>query len=197
MIGGIGLLTKAGMSNYYNIFSDYENAGSASYKPKLPSALPGFRLSVGASDAYKYLDAYRQQLLTQDLARIAPITAVGVWDTVGALGIPVHPMLQRILGRASFQEYQFYDTKLGSHIEYAFQALALDEQRPNFKPTLWERPDGCTTKLTQVWFAGAHSNIGGGADAQDCVSRCSSCQYLVHSTISQLIRSSSHRRLYR
>jgi uncharacterized protein (DUF2235 family) len=47
-------------------------------------------------------------------------------------------------------------------VENAFQALALDEPRSAFKPALWERAHGNTTNLRQVWFPGAHSNVGGG-----------------------------------
>jgi hypothetical protein len=87
-----------------------------------------------------------------------PIKCVGVWDTVGALGIPGH------LGDLFTQFYSFQDTKLGPHVENAFHALALDEHRQDFAPTLWSKlPDSPTTqRLEQVWFPGAHSNVGGG-----------------------------------
>jgi hypothetical protein len=58
----------------------------------------------------------------------------------------------------------FYDTKLGNHIENAFQALGLDERRGSFSPAIWEKPDGNRTRLRQVWFPGVHSNCGGGYD---------------------------------
>jgi hypothetical protein len=87
-----------------------------------------------------------------------PIKCIGVWDTVGALGIPGH------LGDMFTQFYQFQDTNLGPHVENAFHALALDEHREDFLPTLWKRlPDApATQRLEQVWFPGAHSNVGGG-----------------------------------
>jgi uncharacterized protein (DUF2235 family) len=86
------------------------------------------------------------------------IKCVGVWDTVGALGIPGH------LGDMFTQFYQFQDTNLGPHIENAFHALALDEHREDFVPTLWSKlPHApATQRLEQVWFPGAHSNVGGG-----------------------------------
>lgn len=89
-----------------------------------------------------------------------PIRCIGVWDTVGALGIPGH------FGEIFKQFYQFHDTNLGPNVENAFQALALDEHRKDFAPTLWTQPDGAPKdqKLLQVWFAGAHSNVGGGYD---------------------------------
>ncbi|HTE00220.1 MAG TPA: DUF2235 domain-containing protein [Mucilaginibacter sp.] len=90
------------------------------------------------------------------------IKFVGVWDTVGSLGIPVH----------AFQwidknKYQFHDTTLSSLVENAFHALAVDEKRGNFKPTLWTLSADVKNRVVgqvmeQVWFAGVHSNIGGG-----------------------------------
>jgi uncharacterized protein (DUF2235 family) len=47
-------------------------------------------------------------------------------------------------------------------VENAFQALALDEPRYAFRPSLWERVPGSTTNLKQVWFPGNHGNVGGG-----------------------------------
>ena len=86
------------------------------------------------------------------------IKVVGVWDTVGSLGIPGH------FDRLFTQFYQFLDTDLGVHVENAFHALALDEHRADFAPTLWTRkPDAPPAQtLIQTWFAGAHSNVGGG-----------------------------------
>jgi len=82
---------------------------------------------------------------------------VGVWDTVGALGIPgLPPGIAR--GR-----WGFHDTKLSSFVDFAYQALAIDEQRRPFRATLWERQEHALDQvLEQVWFAGVHSNVGGG-----------------------------------
>ncbi|TNC83078.1 MAG: hypothetical protein C9356_01125 [Oleiphilus sp.] len=78
---------------------------------------------------------------------------VGVWDTVGALGIP-----RSIIGFFSEQD-EFYDTELGSNVAIARHALAIDEKRTDFEPTLWDAKEGLDLK--QVWFAGVHSDIGG------------------------------------
>lgn len=49
-------------------------------------------------------------------------------------------------------------------LDYAFQALAIDENRITFPPTLWHKTaDGPAKDLQQCWFPGVHSNIGGGA----------------------------------
>jgi hypothetical protein len=60
-------------------------------------------------------------------------------------------------------ECTFVDTMVAPNIQHAFQALALDEHRLPFSPTIWETPAGRTDlDLRQCWFPGAHSNIGGG-----------------------------------
>ena len=84
---------------------------------------------------------------------------VGVWDTVGALGIPIDGIrLPWITNR-----WSFHDTTLSSHVRFAYQALAIDEQRGPFRPNLWEQQTGVTGQtLEQLWFAGVHSDVGGG-----------------------------------
>jgi uncharacterized protein (DUF2235 family) len=82
---------------------------------------------------------------------------IGVWDTVGALGIPGvrGPLVKRLWG--------FHNTTLGKRVRFAYQALAIDEERSLFQPTLWEQdPDATGQTLQQVWFAGVHSDVGGG-----------------------------------
>lgn len=87
------------------------------------------------------------------------IEFVGVWDTVGSLGIPLDvPAISR--------RWTFHDTRLSSYVLHAYHAVAIDERRGPFKPTLWtlkegeKRPEG--TSLEQVWFAGVHCEVGGG-----------------------------------
>lgn len=81
------------------------------------------------------------------------IAFVGVWDTVGALGIPFS-----FLGLLENRD-QFYDTKMGANVGIARHALAIDEVRTDFEPTVLLPREGLDLK--QVWFAGVHSNIGG------------------------------------
>ena len=86
-----------------------------------------------------------------------PIDFLGVWDTVGALGVPT-----TILGSLTGQKYSFHDTEPSKSVKRAFHALAIDEHRDEFAPTLWtgKVPDGAT--IEQMWFTGAHSDVGGG-----------------------------------
>ena len=94
---------------------------------------------------------------------------MAVWDTVGSLGIPQISWLARMGMPHSTKEYRFTDTNLTGIIRHAFQALALDEHRGPFSPAVWERTNmhKTTLDLRQVWFPGAHSNVGGGYDDQE------------------------------
>jgi hypothetical protein len=90
-------------------------------------------------------------------ATAVPIYMIGVWDTVGALGIPNDLALLNLLDASD--EHAFHDTGLSPLVEHARHALALDEIRASFQPTLWTsaHPD-----LKQVWFPGVHCDVGGG-----------------------------------
>lgn len=90
--------------------------------------------------------------------RACPVEMIGVWDTVGALGIPT-----RLLPDPTARRYQFHDVRLNPEVRSAYHALALDEARATFEATLWQvgaREPGQVVE--QVWFAGAHSDVGGG-----------------------------------
>lgn len=104
-------------------------------------------------------------------ARETSIRFIGVWDTVGALGIPY------VASWLPFarSKYAFHDTELSKIVQYAYQALALDERRLDFAPTKWTRPAASLAPgesaaawkpeqidVEQRWFVGAHADIGGG-----------------------------------
>ena len=121
--------------------------------------------------AYYHTDPKERQhsrfhKLLKGLEREMPeqIKFIGVWDTVGALGIPT-PVLGKIqnwIGK-KFQRFNvgFHDCNLLEIVENAYQALAIDERRGPFRPALWNNSTG-QRNVQQVWFAGAHSNVGGG-----------------------------------
>lgn len=81
---------------------------------------------------------------------------LGVWDTVGALGIPVG-----ILRRFNKKKYNFHDTRISGIVKHAYHALAIDEKREPFRPTIWKTKPG-RKNSEQAWFAGVHSDVGGG-----------------------------------
>jgi uncharacterized protein (DUF2235 family) len=89
-----------------------------------------------------------------------PIKFIGVWDTVGALGAP--GVIGKVAGAFNGNKYAYHDVGLNDRIEHAYHALAIDEHRKPFAPSLWSKPEGWTGKIEQAWFPGVHSNIGGG-----------------------------------
>ncbi len=94
------------------------------------------------------------------------IKFVGVWDTVDAYGLPVDE-LTRAWDMVVWP-LTAKDRNLSSRVLRACHALALDEQRESFEPTLWNEENKplaktiATERISQVWFPGVHSNVGGG-----------------------------------
>ncbi|HTV87147.1 MAG TPA: DUF2235 domain-containing protein [Dyella sp.] len=130
----VGLLTKVGVLPKEHLFFS-------------PEAYELYRKQADAA-------AFREKHGCRDIS----IRFLGVFDTVGALGIPVG-----ILNVLTRHLHRFHDVSLSPIVEHAFHALALDERRKQFAPTLW-RPDQSVSRerMEQVWYAGVHSNIGGG-----------------------------------
>ncbi|MGD9979643.1 MAG: DUF2235 domain-containing protein [Hyphomonadaceae bacterium] len=88
---------------------------------------------------------------------------LGVWDTVGSLGIP--RLLPVSIGLNA--RYEFHDTALSRSVESARHAVAIDERRAPFAPTLWNNVDafntsGARPRVSQLWFPGDHGGVGGG-----------------------------------
>ncbi|KAK0254633.1 hypothetical protein B0A54_13626 [Friedmanniomyces endolithicus] len=180
----MGILRKQAMPHFYECFEDWEHAGDKHYPPsfftnyykhhedipEVEKRRPDESLSRSGDhlDREEYFRQYFKILRDLGLTQKVTINAIGVFDTVGALGIPVNPLLQRVFPflPSFIRTYRFFDTKLHNSISNAFHALALDEHRFPYSPAVWERQQGCTTHLEQVWFPGTHNNVGGSyADA--------------------------------
>ena len=143
---------------------------------------PDDKGAVARSEVDSAYALYRNNLHPNDPAMKAfraahshevTIRFIGVWETVGSLGIP---------GVASWfpfsrSRYAFHDTDLSKIVQYAYQALALDEHRADFKPTKWTRPTPTLAadespkawkpeqiEVEQRWFIGTHSDVGGGEE---------------------------------
>jgi uncharacterized protein (DUF2235 family) len=86
----------------------------------------------------------------------APIALVGVFDTVKALGLRL-PLLWMLTDKRN----AFHSPELGRSIQHGAQALALHETRAVFQPVLWDVPPDRLDAVEQVWFRGAHGDIGG------------------------------------
>jgi uncharacterized protein (DUF2235 family) len=133
MVRNCGILTPENLGRMGEAFTLYRDRG--------PDTAPA------AETAQKFRNKYAHETL---------LHFVGVWDTVGSLGVPV-----RIPFVHSW--WRFHDAELSSTVSNAYHALAIDEERGPFKPTVWTRksePENQT--LGQVWFAGVHRDVGGG-----------------------------------
>ena len=77
-----------------------------------------------------------------------PVHFIGVWDTVGSLGM--------LLGKS------FFDDRLNPSVSHAYHAMSIDERRRKFPVSIWdEEAVGPDQDVVQVWFAGVHSDVGG------------------------------------
>lgn len=134
--------------------------------PLFPQLYRHYRLDPAKRAASQ--DAALVQRLRDEVTAVGrqpKIDFLGVWDTVGALGLPITGL------RGLSQHWVgFHDTQLSETVQYAVQALAIDELRRPFAADLWTHaPDSASDRLVkdeqrvlQVWFAGSHSDIGGG-----------------------------------
>ena len=86
-----------------------------------------------------------------------PIEFIGVWDTVDAVGVPFDG-LRDVLDK--IWPIQFKDTSLSRQVHRGCHAVAIDDERKTFHPVMWQ--EGNHGDVQQVFFAGAHSNVGGG-----------------------------------
>jgi hypothetical protein len=135
MIDRVGLLTRQ------SLISD-----------QLPEAVERYRRTRPGPRAYHGSSDKRFRAVHSHQA--VKVAFLGVFDTVGALGVP----------GAFRRKHQFHDVKLSTTVRCARQALAIDEHRMKFEPSLWEPcPDPDPDQsVKQVWFEGAHSDVGGG-----------------------------------
>ncbi|HEY9013026.1 MAG TPA: DUF2235 domain-containing protein, partial [Devosia sp.] len=119
-------------------------------------------------------DAWRVENVAGYTAGASPplrVRYLGVWDTVGALGIPRYIVMADALNRM----HQFHDVSLSPMVEFARHAVAIDEHKVDFEPALWENldelnrlrdadPDRVDAPYQQMWFPGLHGSVGGGGE---------------------------------
>lgn len=116
-------------------------------------------------DAYRLTDAGQKAAAKTSLTAEYGLTDVtvkmiGVWDTVGSLGIP-----GIVFSAFDQRRYGFLDTTLHPCVQKAYHAVCLDERRAQFMPTLWTNEDGSPRanddQVQQVFFSGGHCDVGG------------------------------------
>ncbi len=136
----VGMMTRVGLLARDAVIAD-----------KLPEAVNRYRgQPFGGRDFGASNEEFKKDHCHPNLA----VDFLGVFDTVGALGVP----------GALRKRHTFHDVRLSPQVVCARQALAIDERRIKFEPCIWEVEASADTpgRVKQVWFEGAHSDIGGG-----------------------------------
>lgn len=132
---------------------------------------------LAKSDAFYLQAAFQLYERRADAATIAAFLAgrttrrvriqfIGVWDTVGSIGLPT-----KFFHTVTCHRWDYHDVSLVPSIRHAVHGLAIDEKRKPFRPTLWTEEPREDQTLEQRWFAGVHSNIGGGYE-KDGLANC-------------------------
>ena len=138
-----GYVAAAGLLRPENCTQAMESKAWAFYRQKPADRYPAEKLELAAH--VWPADEFAIELLA-------------VFDTVGALGIPLVAF-----SRADAAKYGFHDVELNRITKVNLQALAIDEHREAYSATLWQRTPFLefSGKVEQVWFAGAHADVGG------------------------------------
>lgn len=146
-------------------------ANNSSFDAKMMSFRGEFSPHVCVSDTE---DRWRCQNVPNYTPGSSPqvrITYLGVWDTVGALGVPARYKLLSFWDK----KYEFHDTSLSPFVKSGRHAVAIDERRQDFFPTLWDNvvemnkaagfaATADDAPYQQKWFPGVHGAVGGGGE---------------------------------
>lgn len=187
----IGLVMSQGLLRYGGSEGELQRLAQDAYRAyrakKFPSCNPIVGLLRGSRDlilgAWNKMRgripyAAAKRIGVPGLPDAVEIQFVGLWDTVDAYGLPVDELTRAI--DACIWPLTMRDYNLNPRVLCARHALALDDERNTFHPRLWNevpvagRPgtgvEGANRdtrhvdeeRISQVWFAGVHSNVGGG-----------------------------------
>ncbi|MTI16354.1 DUF2235 domain-containing protein [Rhodobacteraceae bacterium RKSG542] len=140
----------------------------------LPKSRP--ELIETAYEIYKIGNAKQREAEAQSFRKQhhnmwCAVEFLGVWDTVAALGVP-RQWLSAALNALPFFKHKFHDLTLSPSVRNAYHALSIDDERKVFHPTLWQEWDPINQSMEQVWFAGVHTDIGGGYKDQGLAHIC-------------------------
>lgn len=169
MIRKCGILRKDKVGEIGRAFTFYKNADIKPDRPEAAQFRRQYSRDEQMSDAARIKRAARGTPESQGAPPFS-IKYLGVWDTVGALGIPDYLRLSDLFNSA--EKYRFHDPELSSIVEYARHAVALDEDRKAFRASVWENLDrlnglpGRKGHYEQRWFPGDHGSVGGGGDVR-------------------------------
>lgn len=167
LIRSSGVISPENVARIPEAIARYQARGSNTH-PDVPANC-AFRAEVSRSMTTSPKDrdwrARNRPDLLEDSVPLQ-IAYLGVWDTVGALGVPNHYMIANLFNR----KYRFHDTDLSRSVAAARHALAIDERRATFPPALWGNLDDLNAgaadepRYLEQWFPGDHGSVGGGGD---------------------------------
>ena len=130
-----------------------------------------FRLETSPNVATSEKEIAWRQTRGESDATLLKIAYLGVWDSVGALGVPRHFLAARVFNG---RKYDFHDASLSSMVTAARHAVALDERRRAFEPTRWDNLKELNSEqgddslpYQELYFVGDHGSVGGGGDIVD------------------------------
>lgn len=165
MIDALGVLNAKAV-NLEDRDLAYELGSAAWFRYRANSKAEGVLARLG--EFLDELPLLQGKDLKPDYFAKVDVECVGVWDTVGAMGIPQYT------GQSSrIDTFRFANTALGACVKRGLHAVALDEQRADFSPTLWDSD----RRISQLLFAGAHTDVGGGNSLSNGESTLSDVAY--------------------
>lgn len=150
----VGLIHRCGLVRDFKSESDLHEKAKENFKTFRRSFRRGLLIQV---------DRMRGGRAESKMAESKgpEIAFVGVWDTVDAYGLPIDELA--LVWDYFIRPIRFPDQRLARSVQKARHALAIDDERHTFHPVLWdESGEKDPQRIQQVWFAGVHSNIGGG-----------------------------------
>ena len=155
--GAFTMRSLAGMIHDIGILKGHESGAGFTSDAEIDEAVKA------AYKAYrsKNLSKKKEELEAKyEIPNDRDIEFVGVWDTIDAIGVPFDELRTVIYKLAAFSR-RAHRAELNPSIKNAYHAMSIDDERQTFRPMVWnEEHFGGTVE--QVWFAGVHTNVGGG-----------------------------------
>ncbi|KAI1805365.1 hypothetical protein F4811DRAFT_561214 [Daldinia bambusicola] len=171
LIKDIGILTKPGLSHFPILFRSWK---AAMHKKNSEENLQEL------SDLHSLVGDLEEAGFT---SRSVKIKAIGIWDAVSALGIPIPFQIPQ----PEDKSFHSVRTVIPDNVDYCYHALSLDERRKHFRPVIWEPEPNfgalpSRSRLKQCWFVGEHGDVGGGNSGSTLLSDTSLIWMIAHLT---------------
>lgn len=165
----VGLIDSQGIVKYDGNEAELHRLVKAAYRAyrkryRLPyfnyvGALRWLRdTTIDAATRLRGKPTYTEAARSND--HTARVNFLGLWDTVDAYGVPVDEL--GVFVNNFIWPFQMPNAQLSDKVDRAVHALSLDDERNTFHPKLWDHDAAQPQRICQVWFAGMHSDVGGG-----------------------------------